>query len=176
MLATGGCRETPVNDEVKRIDANNLPWAYVVVNGGRVDCQDQRVVIQAVEGLAVILASFRDDAAGTNINQIGPAMLSAIVDDFRRADASAKLSQEQSVTLGEERRTGRCGRIDFTREGEAMVTHACAAWALTPNSQSHVVMVMYTNTEAANTEAGIDVMSVMGNMTDALVLDPQPVK
>lgn len=174
MVETGGCRETPVNDEVKRVDAANLPWAYVVVNAGHVDCQERRVVIQAVEGLAVIIASFHDDAAGTNIHQIGPAMLSAAVGDFQSVDPAAKLSGEHAVKLGEEQRDGHCGRIDFTKEGQALVTHVCAAWGQTPNSQSHVVMVMYTNTEAANVESGIDVMSVMGNMTDALVLNPQP--
>lgn len=176
MIATGGCRETPVNAEVKRIDTANLPWAYVVVNAGRVDCQERRVMIQAVDGLAVVIASFQDDAAGTNINQIGPAMLSAAVGDFQRIDPGAKLSGEHAVKLGEEQRDGRCGRIDFTTDGQALVTHVCAAWGQTANSQSHVVMVMYTNSEAANVASGIDVMSVMGNMTDALVLEPQPAK
>jgi len=174
-LPIGGCLETPVNQDVKRVDPGGLPWAYVVVNDARVDCQERRVVIQAVNGLSVVLASIRDDAAGSNIAQVGPSMVDATLADLRETFGDARLSQEEAVKLGGDQRAGRCGRIDFTREGQPLVTHVCSAWA-TVNAQSHLVLVLFTNTEADNTAAGIDVHEVIGNFVDALVLDPVPVE
>lgn len=174
-LPIGGCRETPVNEEVKRVDPGGLPWAYVVVNDARVDCQDRRVVIQAVPGLSVVLASIRDDGAGTNIAQVGPSMIEATLADLQETWSDARLSQDQTVQLGEDKRTGRCGRIDFTREGQPLVTHVCSAWA-TLNAQSHLILVLFTNTEADNAAAGINVHEVIGNFVDALVLSPVPIE
>lgn len=174
-LPIGGCRETPVNDDVKRVDPGGLPWAYVVVKGGRVDCQDRRVVIQALPGLSVVLASIRDDGVGSNIAQVGPSMIEATLADLQETWSDARLSQDQTVQLGEDKRTGRCGRIDFTREGQPLVTHVCSAWA-TLNAQSHLILVLFTSSEADNVAAGINVHEVIGNFVDALVLEPAPIE
>lgn len=181
MLPVGGCTETPVNAETKRIDGANLPWAYVVVNEARIECQDTRVLVHAVPGLEIILASIGDDATGSYITRDGPAILHAVEVDFKRVAPDAVLSQEHDVTFhdatfGEEHRTGRCGRVDFTREGQPFVSHVCAAWATTAhNAQSHLVTVLFTNTEADNIASHVDVPDLMQKFVLAHVINPAPV-